>query len=59
MDVFSKHEALDRLDCACSLLEIMLLNHEFIDAHGELKEKVELAISFLSDAYQTCGRMDQ
>ena len=57
MDKFSYHEVLDRTHVFASLLEDHLLSHPVIENSPELKQKVEMTISYMGELYQLVGQI--
>jgi len=52
LDKFHYHEALDRASMLSDMVDTYLMSHPAIEAHPEIKEKVEWAFRNLYDAYQ-------
>lgn len=58
IDEFHYHEMIDRLYMINSMIENFLLVHPVADEEAEVKGLIEDAQSLLSNAYQTCGRIE-
>lgn len=55
LDEFHYHEALDRMNLMCDIIEESVVHHPVIDKHGNLKKKVLKAQQLLSEVYQEIG----
>ena len=56
LDEFHYHEALDRTNLICDILEQQILPHPVFEKHEDLKKEMEDAIGVLYKVYSKVGK---